>query len=65
MTEVSLFAVVAPVHDMRAGGELPVELGERERAVAEDAGRPRRRQQSRLVEVGSDSKDVLVAELVP
>lgn len=50
---------------MRAGGELPVELGERERAVAEDAGRPRRRQQSRLVEVGSDSKDVLVAELVP
>src|SRR5436190_7817244 len=58
-------AACAPAHDPRAGGKLPVELGERERAVAEDAGLARRWQQVRLVGVGSDSIDVLVAELVP
>src|SRR6266516_2519640 len=40
--------VCAPAHDPRAGGELPVELGEGERTVAEDAGLSRRWQQVRL-----------------
>jgi hypothetical protein len=57
--------VSAPTHDPCPGGELPVQLGERERAVAEDAGLSRRWQQVRPVGVGRDSIDVPIAELVP
>ena len=56
--------VCGPADDLRSGGELPVELGEREPAAAEDASLSQRRQQVRLVGVWSDAKDMLLAELI-
>src|SRR5262249_59528026 len=55
---------VAADLDAGARAKAPVELRERESAVAEDAGLSRRRQQVRRLRVGSDPIDVTVAELV-